>query len=203
MLNNDSSANSGEPNPSEGRGELEKKMPAPSTQGEVTQAQMDAFQVRCRKAGLKVTPQRMTVYKTLIESKQHPSADMLYRKVRRIFPNISLDTVNRTLLTLSEIGAASIVEGSGDPKRFDGNLKSHQHFKCIKCKRIIDFHYKPFDSIPVPKTLSKKFTVLKKTVYLEGICDLCSEPRGVHSHKPNVVYGRKERKKGQVERKRW
>ena len=144
--------------------------------GEELKKKMDAFQVRCRKAGLKVTPQRMTVYKTLIESKQHPSADMLYRKVRRIFPNISLDTVNRTLLTLSEIGAASIVEGSGDTKRFDGNLKSHQHFKCVKCKRIIDFHYKPFDSIPVPKTLSRKFTVLKKTVYLEGICDLCSLP---------------------------
>jgi len=155
MLNNDSSGNSGE---------LKKKM--------------DAFQVRCRKAGLKVTPQRMTVYKTLIELKQHPSADMLYRKVRRIFPNISLDTVNRTLLTLSEIGAAFIVEGSGDAKRFDGNLKSHQHFKCVKCKRIVDFHHRPFDNIPVPKSISKKFTVLRKTVYFEGICDLCRKRTG-------------------------
>ena len=136
-------------------------------------AQVDAFQVSCRKAGLKVTPQRTAVYKALIESKQHPSADMLYRKMRKIFPNISLDTVNRTLLTLSEIGAAFIVEGSGDAKRFDGNLKSHQHFKCIKCKRIIDFHHKPFDNIPVPESISKKLTVLKKTVYFEGICDLC------------------------------
>jgi Fur family peroxide stress response transcriptional regulator len=136
---------------------------------------MDAFQVRCHEVGLKVTPQRMTVYKTLIQSKEHPSADMLYQKVRKIFPNISLDTVNRTLLTLSEIGTAFILEGSGDAKRFDGNLKSHQHFKCIKCKRIIDFHHKPFDYISVPKSLSKKFTVLKKTVYLEGICDLCKK----------------------------
>jgi Fur family peroxide stress response transcriptional regulator len=136
---------------------------------------MDAFQLRCHEVGLKVTPQRMTVYKTLIESKEHPSADTLYQKVRKIFPNISLDTVNRTLLTLNEIGAAFIVEGSGDAKRFDGNLKSHQHFKCIKCKRIIDFHHKPFDDIPVPKNLTKKFTVLKKTVYLEGICNLCKK----------------------------
>jgi len=136
---------------------------------------MDAFQMKCHEVGLKVTPQRMTVYKMLIESKEHPSADALYQKVRKIFPNISLDTVNRTLLTLSEIGAAFIVEGSGDAKRFDGNLKSHQHFKCIKCKRIIDFHHKPFDDIPVPKNLTKKFTVLKKTVYLEGICNLCKK----------------------------
>ena len=135
----------------------------------------DAFQSRCRQAGLKVTPQRIGIYKALIESKEHPSADMLHRKVKEIFPNISLDTVNRTLLTLAEIGVAFIVEGSGDVKRFDGNLHNHQHFKCIKCKRIIDFHHKPFDEIPTPPELAEKFTVLRKTVYFEGICNLCMD----------------------------
>ena len=134
---------------------------------------MDAFQAKCRQAGLKVTPQRMAVYKVLIESRQHPSAEMVFRKVREVIPNISLDTVNRTLLTLAGIGSASIVEGSGDVKRFDGRLETHQHFKCIKCKRIFDFHYKPFDNIEVPKNISRRFTVLRKTVYLEGVCDVC------------------------------
>jgi len=136
---------------------------------------MNAFQAKCREAGLKVTPQRMAVYKVLIESKQHPSAEMVCCKVREVIPNISLDTVNRTLLTLAKIGAAFIVEGSGDVKRFDGRLETHQHFKCIKCRRIFDFHYKPFDNIAVPKNISRKFTVLRKTVYLEGICDLCAK----------------------------
>lgn len=134
---------------------------------------METFQRMCREAGLKITPQRMAVYKVLIESKQHPSAEMVFRKVRGVIPNISLDTVNRTLLTLAEIGAASIVEGSGDVKRFDGCLETHQHFKCIKCKRIFDFHHKPFDNISVPKNISRRFTVLKKTVYFEGVCDAC------------------------------
>jgi Fur family peroxide stress response transcriptional regulator len=141
--------------------------------GKQSQEKMDTFQIRCRKAGLKVTPQRVAVYKALIESKEHPSADVLWRKLRKTFPNISLDTVNRTLLTLAEIGAAFVVEGSGDVKRFDGCLENHQHFKCLKCKKIIDFHHKPFDSIAVPKSISEKYTVLKKTVYLEGICDSC------------------------------
>ena len=134
---------------------------------------MDAFRKRCHEKGLKITPQRMTIYKALIESKEHPSADVLYHKVKKIFPNISLDTVNRTLLTLAQIDAAFIVEGSGDVKRFDGKMEIHQHFKCVKCKRIIDFYHKPFENIPVPKSVSSKFTVLKKTVYFEGICDLC------------------------------
>jgi len=142
-----------------------------------SQGKMDAFQLRCRKAGMKVTPQRVAVYKALIESKEHPSADVLWRKLRKTFPNISLDTVNRTLLTLAEISAAFIVEGSGDVKRFDGCLESHQHFKCLKCKKIIDFHHKPFDSITVPKNIREKYVVLKKTVYFEGICDLCRKRR--------------------------
>lgn len=139
---------------------------------------MDAFRLRCRKMGLKVTPQRMTVYKVLVESKEHPPAEVVFRKVRKLIPNISLDTVNRTLLTLAEIGTAFTVEGSGDVKRFDANLENHQHFRCIKCKRIIDFYYKPFNNIAIPKSISKKFVVLRKTVYLEGICDLCKKHIG-------------------------
>jgi Fur family peroxide stress response transcriptional regulator len=134
---------------------------------------MDAFRIKCRHAGLKVTPQRVAVYKALIESKKHPSAEVLWRKLRETNPNISLDTVNRTLLTLAEIGAAFIVEGSGDVKRFDGCLENHQHFKCVKCRKIVDFHHKPYDNIPVPKNISEKYTVMRKTVYLEGVCDLC------------------------------
>jgi Fur family peroxide stress response transcriptional regulator len=134
---------------------------------------MDVFQARCRNAGLKVTPQRMAVYKVLLETKEHPSADMVFQEVRKVFPSISLDTVNRTLNTLSEIGVAFIVAGSGDVKRFDGNLDNHQHFKCVKCKRVIDFYHKSFDNIQVPKSIGQKFTVLRKAIYFEGICDLC------------------------------
>jgi Fur family peroxide stress response transcriptional regulator len=134
---------------------------------------VDWFAQRCRQNGLKVTPQRIAIYKELLRTKEHPSAEVLYRKVKKIFPNISLDTVNRTLLTLSEIGAAFVVEGSGQAKRYDAGSEEHQHFKCIKCKRIIDFHHKPFDEIRLPAFIDRKYKVLRKTVYIEGLCDLC------------------------------
>lgn len=131
------------------------------------------FERLCRQAGLRVTPQRIAVYKVLVNSKDHPSADSVYQQVRRDIPSISFDTVNRTLLSLAEIGAAFVVEGSGDVKRFDGNLEGHQHFKCIKCKRIIDFHHEPFDNIELPEDIEGQFTVLRKTVLLEGLCSDC------------------------------
>jgi Fur family peroxide stress response transcriptional regulator len=138
-----------------------------------TEESMEAFRAKCHEMGLKITPQRMAVYQALLETTEHPSAETVFRKVRQAFPTISLDTVNRTLLTLSEMGVAFVVEGSGDAKRFDANLKNHQHFKCLKCRRIIDFHHEPFDRIDVPENLASRCTVLRKTVYLEGFCDLC------------------------------
>ncbi|MHC4705054.1 MAG: Fur family transcriptional regulator, partial [Planctomycetota bacterium] len=131
------------------------------------------FTALCREKGLKVTPQRIAIYRELVKTDEHPSAEMLYEKVRRTFPSISLDTVNRTLLTLNEIGAAFIVEGSGDAKRFDGGLEEHQHFKCVRCKRVIDFSHEPFNNIEVPKEVEEIFVVLRKSVYIEGVCDLC------------------------------
>jgi len=150
--------------------------------GSVLKEKLDTFRIKCSQAGLKITPQRIAVYKALIETTKHPSAEMVFKTLRKTFPSISLDTVNRTLLTLNRIGAAFIVEGSGEPKRFDANLQAHQHFKCITCKRIIDFHHEPFDNITVPADIEKKFTVLRKTVYLEGICDLCGK-KGADSKK--------------------
>jgi Fur family peroxide stress response transcriptional regulator len=140
---------------------------------DLLKAKMNSFQAKCRAAGLKVTPQRMAVYSVLLETDEHPSTEAVFEKVREVFPSISLDTVNRTLLTLTDIGAAFVVEGSGDARRYDANLENHQHFKCVKCKRIVDFHHESFDNVPIPKCISKRFTVLSKTVYFEGICDLC------------------------------
>ena len=131
------------------------------------------FQARCKEVGLKITPQRMAIYRELMLTDEHPSAEMMYEKVKETLPNISLDTVNRTLLTFNEIGVAFTVEGSGGARRYDGGMHEHQHFRCVKCKRIIDFHHKPFDNIKLPPKISKKFTVLRKTVYLEGLCNSC------------------------------
>jgi len=134
---------------------------------------LEMFRQRCRDSGLKITPQRLIVYQALLRTDQHPAAEQIYRQVRRQMPNMSFDTVNRTLATLARIGAAFIVEGTGQPRRFDGGMEDHQHFRCLRCDKIFDFHHPPFDNIEEPKGLGKKFKILRKTVYLEGLCDKC------------------------------
>jgi Fur family peroxide stress response transcriptional regulator len=136
---------------------------------------IENFHNLCRQKQLKVTPQRVEIYKSLMDCSDHPSAEMVYKKVRKNLPNVSLDTVSRTLNTLSLIGAAFVVEGSGDVKRFDGNLEKHQHIKCIKCKKIFDFRHEAFENIQVPENLTDGFKVLRAAVYIEGLCRSCQE----------------------------
>jgi Fur family peroxide stress response transcriptional regulator len=138
---------------------------------------LETFYNLCRQHGLKVTPQRIEIYKTLIASKEHPSAESVYEKIHQTLPNVSFDTVNRTLNTLCDVGAAFIVEGSGDVRRFDGNCKSHQHYKCVKCKKIFDFSHENFDNIKVPEEITGQFKVLRATVYIEGLCKSCQDEK--------------------------
>ena len=138
------------------------------------QKKIHFFQEQCRRNHLKVTPQRVAVYMALIESHEHPSAETVCREVRKIFPSISLDTVNRTLNTIQSLGLSFPVEGSGEAKRYDGNLDDHQHFRCLSCNKIIDIFDHDFGQIEVPEVL-KGEKILRKTVYFEGICKDCQK----------------------------
>jgi len=134
---------------------------------------MRKFESICKEFGLNITPQRMAIYQELITSEEHPSAVTIFNKIRTYYPNISLDTVNRSLLTFHEIGLAKLVEGSGDAKRFDPNLDQHHHFRCIQCGHIVDFKNPDYDQIDIPESLRNRFEITAKIVHLEGICDSC------------------------------
>ncbi|MDD5255062.1 MAG: transcriptional repressor [Candidatus Omnitrophica bacterium] len=135
----------------------------------------ELFKEKCAEHNLKVTPQRVTIYEELLKAKDHPSADAIYKRVRSFLPNISFDTVYRTLLSFSEIGIINQVEGYGEKKRFEPNLYSHHHFRCLKCHAIIDFSHDAYNNIAVPDELKKQFQVLNKRVVLEGVCKECGK----------------------------
>jgi len=134
---------------------------------------LDGFRKKCRENNLKITPQRMVIYRELLKSKDHPNAESLHRRVKNIIPDISLDTVNRTLLTFSKIGLVKNVEGYGEPRRYDPKLENHHHFRCVNCNAIIDFDFEPYDDIIIPGDIKKRFSVLNKKVILEGYCEKC------------------------------
>ncbi len=149
-----------------------------SVQEKSKEKKLNTFKDVCKQHNIKLTPQRLIIYETLLDHPEHPSTDMVYQCVRKTFPTISFDTVNRTLLTLHELGVANIIEGTGNPKRYDGNVVKHHHFQCVKCKRIIDVFYTEYNSLPIPQDIQEKHRVQDITVRLQGVCDQCRDRSG-------------------------
>ncbi len=141
-------------------------------------AKSELFRQTCRANGLRVTPQREVIYAELCRSGKHPTAEQLCARIRRRFPNLSLDTVNRTLQTFAEIGLAEVVEGHGSPRRYDPNLETHHHAHCLKCGTIVDFRNAEFDQIKAPAKVRREFKVISKKVVFTGICAKCSRRPG-------------------------
>jgi Fur family peroxide stress response transcriptional regulator len=141
----------------------------------MSDSNLDLFWWKSKENGLKITPQRTAIFQELLKAKDHPTADDIYKRIVKNMPNISFDTVNRTLLTFSKIGMIKIVEGYGQAKRYDPDLGLHHHFRCTRCGRIIDFHNKDYDNIAVPAEINKRFTVTSKKVVLEGLCGKCGK----------------------------
>jgi Fur family transcriptional regulator, peroxide stress response regulator len=133
----------------------------------------EVFYRKSREHGLKITPQRTLIYRELIRAKDHPSADIIYKRVVKKIPNISFDTVNRTLLTFSKIGLTFVVEGCGQPKRYDPDLVLHHHFICMKCNGITDFCSRSCDEVTVPEEIAEECIVTHKRLVLEGLCSKC------------------------------
>lgn len=136
---------------------------------------LENFRKKCRDRGFKITPQRSVIYEELIKSRDHPAIDLILKRVRKVLPNVSFDTVYRTVLSFMDLGLVKEVEGFGGSKRFDPVTESHHHFRCTRCHRIVDFYNAYFDNIKVPEDILRKYMVTDKKVLLEGLCDACSK----------------------------
>lgn len=121
----------------------------------------------------RMTRQRMVILEELKKVRTHPTADELYALVRARLPRISLGTVYRNLDFLAENGEILKLEAAGSIRRFDGDLRPHQHIRCTLCGRVGDV----MPSVPVPDIADLQvegFTATRARVEFEGVCDACS-----------------------------
>lgn len=86
----------------------------------------------------RMTRQRKVILEELKKVKTHPGADEIYAMVRKRLPRISLGTVYRNLVVLSELKEIQTIEHVGTLKRFDGTPENHYHIRCLKCGRLDD-----------------------------------------------------------------
>jgi len=131
------------------------------------------FELACRKAGLKLTPQRLETYRELLSSQDHPTAEALYRRLRKTLPTVSLDTVYRTLATLVEYGLIARVETKESLGRFEAAGVPHHHLICRRCGQIMDFQWPIMDELSLPEAIGTWGKIDQKSVVVYGICQSC------------------------------
>ena len=89
-------------------------------------------------AGLKHSRQRDAIAANLRHRKDHPTADMIYKDIRNVYPNISLGTVYRNLSLLVELGEAKKITTGTGAEHYDGDTRPHNHFICRSCGNVLD-----------------------------------------------------------------
>jgi Fur family peroxide stress response transcriptional regulator len=131
------------------------------------------FLEACKRNGLRVTPQRLWVFREVARSDEHPDAETIRRRLRRRLSNLSLDTVYRTLRLLEEIGVASIVLADPDRVRYDANPRPHHHFVCTKCRTVRDFEADGVRRFRIPEEVQAWGRVTSTHLEVRGICMRC------------------------------
>jgi Fur family peroxide stress response transcriptional regulator len=136
-----------------------------------------------REAGHRLTHQRLAIVRVIAADDTHPDVESVYRAVREKVPTISLDTVYRTLATLTERGLITRVLFTPGPARYDPNTARHHHFVCTRCGLIRDVEDDGLDAIEPTAEVVRIGRPDAVTVQFRGECAACQgkEPIGERS----------------------
>jgi Fe2+ or Zn2+ uptake regulation protein len=95
-------------------------------------------------AGWRFTAQRLAVYQHLHRAVHHPTAEEVYRGVRKVLPKISLATVYKSLEALVACGLAAKLTAVDGSARYDARSDRHYHLRCLHSGSVEDLPT-PFD----------------------------------------------------------
>jgi len=137
---------------------------------------LSELQGRCREAGMNLTPQRLAVYRAVLESEEHPTPEILYRRVRRSMPSLSLATIYKALEALVKLGLVQQIAADTDSRRYDANMNRHHHIVCTGCRKITDFYDQALDQLRPTKRIPQ-FSLSEVSVTILGTCTRCSRAR--------------------------
>ncbi|MBW1728867.1 MAG: transcriptional repressor [Deltaproteobacteria bacterium] len=129
-----------------------------------------------------MTKQRQVILEELRQLKTHPSADEIYKVVRRRLPRISLGTVYRNLEVLAKMGEIQKLELSGSIKRYDWNTNKHYHIRCVRCDRVDDAPIAPLKQLEGELYESTVFEIIGHNLEFIGLCPECSKKIGTIDH---------------------
>jgi Fur family transcriptional regulator, peroxide stress response regulator len=138
-----------------------------------SEQRLEHMKAVAKEAGVKLTHQRLEIFRELAATEGHPDAESLFRAVQERMPTVSLDTVYRTLWMLHELRLVATLGPKREGIRFDANLEQHHHYVCIRCGLVRDFESEELNSLRVPRSVKSLGGILDARVEVRGICARC------------------------------
>ena len=135
-------------------------------------SRLDGIVSSLRDDGFRITPQRTAIMEYLLKTKAHPSADLIYRTVRKKYPMISLSTVYKTLDLLKARDLLNETDVNGEA-RFDAHTEDHINLICTKCYRMEDVDEGSLKEIRAMVAKRSRYVVLKACFEMYGYCRNC------------------------------
>ncbi|MBX3274547.1 MAG: transcriptional repressor [Sandaracinaceae bacterium] len=126
-----------------------------------------------KEAGVKLTHQRLEIFRELASTEAHPDADTIFRAVQQRMPTVSIDTVYRTLWMLHDLGLVTTLGPSRHAVRFDANLAPHHHYVCVRCGLVRDFDSEALNALQVPDKVGQLGSIIDAHVEVRGLCAAC------------------------------
>jgi len=122
--------------------------------------------------GLRITPQRFSVYANLLARTDHPTVEQIWADLNQEFSMTSRATVYSTLTALKDVELVREVLLEDGVSRFDANIEEHHHFFCLNCKAIEDLAWEVFHP-PLTNLLRSGLEVKTYEATIHGLCDRC------------------------------
>ena len=134
----------------------------------------DELEQKFQKKGLKLTDQRRTIARVILESKEaygesdHPDVDELYSRVSKIDSKISIATVYRAVKIFEEAGILTKHDFKTGKARYELN-DDHNHLIDIKTGDIIEFVDKDIEKLQQKVAEKYGYTLVDHKLELYGI----------------------------------
>jgi len=139
---------------------------------------------RFRGCGYRMTIPREAILNALSKTSKHLSAEDIYMVVHKIYPNVGLTTVYRTLELLVQMGLIFKFDFGDGRARYElsegpKGARHHHHLVCTNCGRVVDYTDFIDEEVELlnqtERGLSKKynFEITNHLIQFYGLCDNC------------------------------
>jgi Fur family transcriptional regulator, peroxide stress response regulator len=142
--------------------------------GREVERRVEQFKSVAKAAGVKLTHQRLEIFRAVLSSVEHPTVEAVHKAVQKSVPTVSLDTVYRTLWLLTDLGLLTTLGPRQGVVRFDANLEHHHHYLCMRCGLVRDFESPELNALRIPGSVNRFGEVVSARVEVRGICARCA-----------------------------